>query len=155
MSHDSTFSSMAVFTQTTTWLLDAWLDMRNTQKRWHSADPSSPIPIIEMILEISRGIEKDKDLSSKFKNKSHALLILLCTEMVFSPEDLVQNSDANKGARRVYCQALLELSGAALESYSIARMSASKLLQEISLLSSQHPTIADGTDVWVCKVGPL
>ncbi|GAB0136223.1 hypothetical protein EsDP_00004534 [Epichloe bromicola] len=94
MSHDSTFSSMAVLSQTTTWLLDAWLDIRNTQKRWHSTNPSSPIPIIEMVLEISRGIEKDNDLSSKFKNKSHALLILLCTEMVFSPEDLVQDSDA-------------------------------------------------------------
>ncbi|KAG5983170.1 hypothetical protein E4U55_000604 [Claviceps digitariae] len=144
----STFCSMAVFPQTMTWLLDVWLDLRNAQKRWHVTDPSSPIPIIEFILEISRGMEQDKNVASKFKNKSHALLILLCNEMVSFPEDLVQSSDENKKARRVYCQALLEIAGAALESYSIGRMASSKLLQEISLLSSQHPTIGPGTDIW-------
>ncbi|KAG6016356.1 hypothetical protein E4U54_001662 [Claviceps lovelessii] len=146
----STFCSMAVFPQTMTWLLDAWLDLRNAQKRWHVTDPTSPIAIIETILEISRGMKQEKDGASKFKNKSHALLILLCTEMVSFPVDLEQDSDEGKKARRVYCLALLEIAGAALVSYSIGRMAASKLLQELSLLSSQHPEIGKGTDIWRC-----
>lgn len=144
---------MAVFPQTMTWLLDAWLDLRNAQKRWHVTDPTSPIAIIETILEISRGMKQEKDGASKFKNKSHALLILLCTEMVSFPVDLEQDSDEGKKARRVYCLALLEIAGAALVSYSIGRMAASKLLQELSLLSSQHPEIGKGTDIWASTTG--
>ncbi|KAG5926188.1 hypothetical protein E4U42_003555 [Claviceps africana] len=148
----STFCSMAVFPQTMTWLLDAWLDLRNVQNRWHVIDPNSPIDVIETVLEVSRAMEQDKDIASKFRNKSHALLTLLCTEMVSFPEELVQNSDENEKARRVYCQALVEIARAALGSYSIGRMAASKLLQEISLLSSQHTTIGNGTDVWASKI---
>ncbi|KAG6038217.1 hypothetical protein E4U41_004433 [Claviceps citrina] len=149
---DSTSCSMAVFPPATSWLLDAWLDLRNAQKRWHVADCSSSIPIIEVVLEMTRGMEKDHDLASKFKNKSHTLLILLCTEMVAFSEELVQSSDESEKARRVYCQALLAIAGAALESYTIGRMAASKLLQEISLLSSQHPIIGDGTDLWASEI---
>ncbi|KAG6067261.1 hypothetical protein E4U32_004269 [Claviceps aff. humidiphila group G2b] len=147
---DPTVFSMAVFPQTMTWLLDAWLDLRNVQTRWHVTDSHSPIPMIETILEVSHSMEQDKDMASKYKSKSHALLILLCTEMVAFPEDLTQSSDESKKARRVYCQALLAIAGAALGSYTIGRMVASKLLQELSLLSSQHPVIGDGTDIWRC-----
>lgn len=107
--------------------------------------------MIETILEVSHSMEQDKDMASKYKSKSHALLILLCTEMVAFPEDLTQSSDESKKARRVYCQALLAIAGAALGSYTIGRMVASKLLQELSLLSSQHPVIGDGTDIWVSE----
>lgn len=148
VSQDLSLFSMAVFPQITAWLLDAWLDLRNAQKRWRVTNSSSPIPIIEIILEMSRSMEKEKGIASKYRHKSYALLTLLCTEMVSFPEDLVQSNDGSKKARRLYCQALLAIAGAALESYSIGRMAASKLLQEISLLSSQHPTIGDGTDIW-------
>ncbi|KAG5944560.1 hypothetical protein E4U60_005826 [Claviceps pazoutovae] len=147
---DPTVFSMAVFPQMMTWLLDALLDLRNVQTRWHVTDSHSPIPMIEMILEISRSMEQDKDMASKYKSKSHALLILLCTEMVALPEDLTQSSDESNKVRRIYCQALLAIAGAALGSYTIGRMVASKLLQELSLLSSQHPVIGDGTDIWRC-----
>ncbi|KAG6139132.1 hypothetical protein E4U12_007701 [Claviceps purpurea] len=147
---DPTVFSMAVFPQTMTWLLDAWLDLRNVQTRWRVTDFHSPIPMIEMVLEISRSMEQDKDMASKYKSKSHALMILLCTEMVALPEDLTQSSDESKKARRIYCKALLAIASAALGSYTIGRMVASKLLQELSLLSSQHPVIGDGTDIWRC-----
>ncbi|KAG5942731.1 hypothetical protein E4U59_000920 [Claviceps monticola] len=146
---DPTVFSMAVFPQTMTWLLDALLDLRNVQTRWHVTDSHSPIPMIEMILEISRSMELYKDMASKYKSKSHALLILLCTEMVALPEDLTQSSDESNKVRRIYCQSLLAIAGAALGSYTIGRMVASKLLQELSLLSSQHPVIGDGTDIWI------
>ncbi|KAK2593293.1 serine/threonine-protein kinase M1 [Conoideocrella luteorostrata] len=80
-SQESVFSSMTVLSHTIPWLLDTWLDLRNAQKRWDLAESSSPIPIIETVLDVSRGLENEKEMASTFKNKSHALLVLLCTEM--------------------------------------------------------------------------
>ncbi|KAK9440315.1 phosphatidyl inositol 3-kinase [Metarhizium brunneum] len=147
---DSTFSSLASLSQTVPWLLDTWLDLRNAQKRWDVAGSSSPIPIIETVLNMSHGLASGSEMTATFKDKSHVLLVLLCSEMVSCPEALLQEDETGDTSRQLYCQALLAISGATLESYSIGRMAASKLVQELTLLSSQHALIGEGTDIWRC-----
>lgn len=149
---DSAFSSLASLSQTVPWLLDTWLDLRNAQKRWDVAGSSSPIPIIETVLNMSHGLVSGSEMTATFKDKSHALLVLLCSEMVSCPEALLQEDETGDTSRQLYCQALLAISGATLESYSIGRMAASKLVQELTLLSSQHALIGEGTDIWVRSV---
>lgn len=149
---DSTFSSLASLSQTVPWLLDTWLDLRNAQKRWDVAGSSSPIPIIETVLNMSHGLASGSEMTATFKDKSHVLLVLLCSEMVSCPEALLQEDETGDTSRQLYCQALLAISGATLESYSIGRMAASKLVQELTLLSSQHALIGEGTDIWVRSV---
>lgn len=146
---DSAFSSIAALSQTIPWLLDSWLDLRNAQKRWDLAESSSPIPIIETVLDVSHGLDTGSEMTATFRDKSHALLVLLCSEMVSFPQTLTQADEAGNRARQVYCQALLAISAATLASYSIGRMAASKLVQELTLLSSQHPSVSEGTDIWV------
>lgn len=149
---DSAFSSLASLSQTVPWLLDTWLDLRNAQKRWDVAGSSSPIPIIETVLNMSHGLASGSEMTATFKDKSHVLLVLLCSEMVSCPEALLQEDETGDTSRQLYCQALLAISGATLESYSIGRMAASKLVQELTLLSSQHALIGEGTDIWVRSV---
>lgn len=149
---DSTFSSLASLSQTVPWLLDTWFDLRNAQKRWDVAGSSSPIPIIETVLNMSHGLASGSEMTATFKDKSHVLLVLLCSEMVSCPEALLQEDETGDTSRQLYCQALLAISGATLESYSIGRMAASKLVQELTLLSSQHALIGEGTDIWVRSV---
>lgn len=152
---DSAFSSLASLSQTAPWLLDTWLDLRNAQKRWDLADSSSPIPLIETVLHVSHGLQVGSEMTATFRDKSHALLVLLCSEMVSSPEALIQAGESGDKARQLYCQALLAISKATLESYSIGRMAASKLVQELTLLSSQHASIGEDTDIWVSRILPI
>ncbi|TWU75172.1 serine/threonine-protein kinase M1 [Metarhizium rileyi] len=70
--------------------------------------------------------------------------------MVSDPQALLQGNETGVIVRQLYCQALLAISGATLESYSIGRMAASKLVQELTLLTSQHLSIGEGTDIWRC-----
>jgi serine/threonine-protein kinase ATR len=81
--------------------------------------------------------------------KSCALLILLCSEMISPPDELVQPTSAGDQARSTYCMALVAIAQASQKSYSIGRFAASKLVQELILLSSQYSTIGEDTDVWV------
>jgi serine/threonine-protein kinase ATR len=81
--------------------------------------------------------------------KSCALLILLCSEVISPPDELVQPTPAGEQARSIYCLALIVIARASLKCYSIGRFAASKLVQELILLSSQFLTIGEDTDIWV------
>lgn len=104
---------------------------------------------------MSHGLQAGSEMTATFRDKSHALLVLLCSEMVSCPEALIQADEAGDKARQLYCQALLAISRATLESYSIGRMAASKLVQELTLLSSQHASIGENTDIWVSRILPI
>lgn len=148
---DTTFSSMVAWSQAAPWLLDSWLDLHNVQKRWEAVSSHSPIPLVEIVLEVSTGLEIAAELTSNFSNKANVLLVLLCSEIVASPQELLESGDASDKARLVYCQALIALCKASLRSYSVGRMAASKLVQELALLSSHNSSIGDGTDISVRK----
>jgi serine/threonine-protein kinase ATR len=81
--------------------------------------------------------------------KSCALLILLCSEMISPPDELVQLTPVGEQARSTYGMALLIITRASSKCYTIGRFAASKLVQELILLSSQFLVIGEDTDIWV------
>lgn len=72
--------------------------------------------------------------------------------MISPPDELVQPTPAGDQARSIYCMALINIAQVSLKSYSIGRFAASKLVQELVLLSSQYSTIGEDTDIWVSDV---
>lgn len=149
VSQDSSFSCVAALSQNGPWLMDTWLDLRYAQKRWDANIQSSPIPLIETALGVAKCPVVDADLASSLKSKANALLVLLCSEMISSPNELVRPDAEGEQSRLTYCKALVAISEASIQSYAIGRLAASRLVQELTLLSSQYTAIGEDTDVWV------
>ncbi|ODA83274.1 hypothetical protein RJ55_01786 [Drechmeria coniospora] len=148
-SQDPSFSCISSFLQNGPWLMDTWLDLRHVQKRWDTSMHSSPIPLIETALEVVKCSPADEDCSST-RNKANALLVLLCSEMVSSPVELIRLDPSGEEARLTCCKALVAISVASIQSYAIGRLAAPKLIQELTLLSSQYSAIGEDTDIWKC-----
>ena len=149
VSRESSFSCIAALSQNGPWLMDTWLDLRYAQRRWDASIQSSPIPLIETALDVAEWPVVDADLASSLKSKANALLVLLCSEMISPPNELVRLDTDGEQSRVTYCKALVAISEASIQSYSIGRLAASKLVQELTLLSSQYTAIGEDTDVWV------
>lgn len=149
VSQESSFLFNASFAQNGPWLMDTWLDLRHVQKRWEESMPESPVPLIETALDVAKCPIVDTELVAPMKNKSYALLVLLCSELISSPEELVRIGSEGDRVRVIYCKALIAIAAAAIQIYAVGRLAASKLVQELALLSSQHSAIGEGTDLWV------
>lgn len=149
ISPDSAFSNCVSLLENGPWLIDAYLDLRHVQKRWEPPSQSTPLPLMELTMDIIKSSIASDSPSASLVEKSCALLILLCSEMTSPPDELVQPSSAGDQARSIYCLALVAIAQASSKSYSIGRLAASKLVQELILLSSQYSTIGEDTDVWV------
>ncbi|KAL7931001.1 hypothetical protein V8C35DRAFT_310988 [Trichoderma chlorosporum] len=148
ISPDSAFSSSVSLLENGPWLIDSYLDLRHVQKRWELPSQSTPLPLAELTMEIIKSSIASDHPSASLIEKSCAFLILLCSEMLSPPEELVQSTPAGDQARSIYCMALIIIAQASLKSYSIGRFAASKLVQELILLSSQYLTIGEDTDIW-------
>lgn len=149
LSQDSAFSYVASLSENGPWLLDAWLDLRNAQKRWDTAFQSSPMPVLEMTLDLIKARPGEITSASPLRQKAYTLVVLLCSEMASTPKDLIKTDPTGDGSRLTYCMALIAVAQASLQSRSIGRLAASKLVDELILLSSQYPAVAEETDVWV------
>ncbi|PHH65261.1 hypothetical protein CDD81_3120 [Ophiocordyceps australis] len=149
-SQESSFSCISSAFQSAVWLMDAWLDMRQVQIRWQAVVKNSPIPLIELALSVAQSSLGNSDLAACLGNKAYVLLVLLCSEIISCPADLVRLDTAGKQSRLVYCKALVAIAEASLHSHVIGRLAASKLVHELRLLSPQHASIGQGTDVWKC-----
>ncbi|KAL6794711.1 hypothetical protein GGI42DRAFT_345653 [Trichoderma sp. SZMC 28013] len=147
-SPDSAFSSSVSLLENGPWLIDSYLDLRHIQKRWELPSQSTPLPLVELTMEIIKSSITSDHPSASLIEKSCALLILLCSEMISPPDELVQPTPAGDQARSIYCMALISIAQVSLKSYSIGRFAASKLVQELILLSSQYSTIGEDTDIW-------
>ncbi|KAK5991079.1 Protein kinase rad3-like protein, partial [Cladobotryum mycophilum] len=151
-SQDSAFSSSVSLSENGPWLMDVCLDLRHVQKRWEVSSPSSPIPLIETTLEVIKASALDSDMVSSLRDKACALLVLLCGEMVSAPDELIQTDETGERARSCCCMALIILAQASLKSYSVGRLAASKIVQELNFLSSQYSAVGEDTDVWRCMM---
>ena len=154
ISPEPVLSCISVFSQPIPWLLDFWLDLRNVQRKWELLAHTSPAPIIATVLDCVDGFRVLKGNLNSLDAKAHALLVLLCGEMVASPQELLHTSDQANTAQLVFCRALIAITKISIRSYSIGRMVASKLVQELSLLATQNPSIGDGTDIGVWMTTP-
>ncbi|PFH56755.1 hypothetical protein XA68_16038 [Ophiocordyceps unilateralis] len=132
------------------WMMDSWLDLRHAQRKWHVSAHSSPMSLIETALNVAKPSAETSDSMQLFPSKANALLVLLCAEMIVCPDDLVRQDSTGEQSRLTYCKAIMAISEASIRSYTIGRLAASKLVQELTLLSSQHPAIGENTDVWRC-----
>ncbi|KAM0250052.1 hypothetical protein ACHAQJ_008784 [Trichoderma viride] len=150
ISPDPAFSSSVSLLENGPWLIDSFLDLRHVQKRWEPPNQSTPLPLIEVIMDVIKSAITNDHPSASLIEKSSALLILLCSEMISPPDELVQSTPAGEQARSIYCMALIVIARASLKCYSIGRFAASKLVQELILLSSQFLTIGEDTDIWRC-----
>ncbi|RFU77784.1 phosphatidyl inositol 3-kinase [Trichoderma arundinaceum] len=149
ISPDPAFSSIVSLLENGPWLIDSYLDLRHIQKRWELPSQSTPLPLIELTMDIIKSSIVNDHPTVSLIEKSCALLILLCSEMISPPDELVQSTPAGEQARSIYCMALIVIAQASLKSYSIGRFAASKLVQELILLSSQFLIIGEDTDIWV------
>ncbi|PHH78594.1 hypothetical protein CDD82_2953 [Ophiocordyceps australis] len=147
---EPSFSCISSASQSAVWLMDAWLDMRQVQLRWQALVKNSPMPLIKLALTVAQSGLGNSDLEVSLRNKAHVLLVLLCSEIISCPTDLVRLDTAGKQSRLVYCKALVAIAEASLDSHAIGRLAASKLVHELRLLSPQHSSIGQGTDVWKC-----
>lgn len=148
VSPDPAFSNSVSLLENGPWLIDAYLDLRHVQKRWELPSQGTPLPLVELTMDIIKSSISSDSPNALLVEKSCALLILLCSEMISPPDELVQPTSAGDQARSTYCMALVAIAQASQKSYSIGRFAASKLVQELILLSSQYSTIGEDTDVW-------
>ncbi|RDA91201.1 hypothetical protein CP533_4836 [Ophiocordyceps camponoti-saundersi (nom. inval.)] len=149
-SQDPVFSNVPYLLQNGPWMMDSWLDLRYAQRKWDSVVQSSPITLIEMALNVVKPPEASFEYMHSFSSKAYALLVLLCAEMIVCPDELVGQDIIGEKSRLIYCRAILAISEASTRLYTIGRLAASKLAQELTLLSSQHSAIGENTDVWRC-----
>lgn len=155
ISPDPAFSSSVSLLENGPWLIDSYLDLRHVQRRWELPSQSTPLPLIELTMDIIKSSITNDLPNTSLVEKSCAFLILLCSEMISPPDELVQPTPAGEQARSTYCMALIVIAQASLKSYSIGRFAASKLVQELILLSSQFLTLGEDTDIWVSYIHPL
>ncbi|KAJ3496050.1 hypothetical protein NLG97_g2953 [Lecanicillium saksenae] len=149
---DSAFSSIAPMSEIGPWLLDSWLDLWSAQKRIEGDEKKSPLPLIDMAVEVAKAAKGEHAVSIAMKNKACTTLVLLCSEMVSAPEGLAEADEAGNASRTSYCLALVAIAQAALRSPTIGRLAASKLVNELSLLPAQYPALGEETDVWRCAL---
>ena len=147
ISGETAFEPVASFSESTIWLFDTLLDLRLAERRWVSICPDSPAPVIEMTLKIMKGVCHKDDLVFTLRNKASTLLVLLCSEMISSSDNLVTLHLTKPDVQRTYCVALLAIAQAAIQDSSVARLATSKLVNELLL---QLPSIPEETDTWVC-----
>lgn len=149
VSNDPGFSLVEPWSENSNWLLDTIMDLRLVQKRWEASFPSQPLLIIELIQDILNGTS-DKEESAIFKrNKAYTLLILVCSDMIASPGQLIFIDTSGDNARMTFCRALIAICQASVRNRSIARLAESRLVNELALLSTQYPAVGENTDIWV------
>ncbi|EGX95160.1 phosphatidylinositol 3- and 4-kinase, putative [Cordyceps militaris CM01] len=149
---DAAFAAIAPMSETGLWLLDAWLDLWSAQKRLDSGEKKSPLPLINMAVDVAKAANGDHAVATATRNKACTTLVLLCSEMAAAPDELAEADDAGGASRASYCLALVAIAQAALQSPTIGRLAASKLVNELSLLPSQYPVLGEETDIWRCAL---
>ena len=149
ISSDPTFYTIMPLSENATWLLDALTDLRFVQKRWEASSLSRPFFIINLIQDILTGVSGWGDASLFPRDKAYTLLILMCSDLIAAPGELVLVDASGDGARLSYCKALVAIAQSSLQNKTIARLAESRLVNELSLLSTQYPAVGDDTDVWV------
>ncbi|KJZ74837.1 hypothetical protein HIM_05746 [Hirsutella minnesotensis 3608] len=150
LAQDLLFANNSSMAQNGPWIMDSWLDLRVVQKKWTTLSQSSSTSLIEVVINISKCSETNSSLASALKSKVNALLVLLCNEIVSDSDALVRQDPTGDGLRLSFCKALVAIAGASLDSYAVGRLASSKLVQELSLLSTQYPVIGEETDLLRC-----
>lgn len=154
VSEDSLLPYTSSLLQNGPLVMDSWLDLRHAQRRCGASVQGSPIALLEMALNVSKGFAFNTDSCSPLKSKANALLVMVCSEMISCPDALVEPDSTGKQFRVAFCKALLAITEASMQSYVVGRL-ASRLVQELALLSTQYPSIGEDTDVWVRRFLPL
>ncbi|EGR46540.1 uncharacterized protein TRIREDRAFT_66128 [Trichoderma reesei QM6a] len=106
VSPDPAFSNSVSLLENGPWLIDAYLDLRHVQKRWELPSQGTPLPLVELTMDIIKSSISSDSPNALLVEKSCALLILLCSEMISPPDELVQPTSAGDQARSTYCMAL-------------------------------------------------
>ncbi|CAH0039431.1 unnamed protein product [Clonostachys solani] len=132
LSHDPTFTFIAPLPENGPWLLDILLDMHTVQKRWDIAFPKKTISLLELALEIMHRIDHDEQSASFLLNKLYVFLVLICSELVMNPKDLVMVDQSGDDARLSFCKALVTLARASIENRAVGRFAESKLVIEFT-----------------------
>lgn len=152
VSGDPTFYSIMPWSENATWLLDALMDLRLVQKRWEASSLSQPILVINLMQDILTGVSDWEEGALFPRDKAYALLILICSDLIASPGELVLIDASGDGARLSYCKALVAITQSSLQNKTVARLAESRLVNELALLSSQYPAVGENTDIWVSRV---
>lgn len=153
ISSDAVFCTSVPWLENASWLLDALVDVRLVQKRWGSElaleQPDYVLKLVQQLLSRSNYTSK----AGLFpRDKAHALLILLCSDMIANPGELVLVDSTGDDARFVFCKALLTLTQASIKNKTVARLAESRLVNELALLSAHYPALEEQSDVWVSAV---
>lgn len=146
LSLEPVFRTVTLFSEHTIWLLDTLVDIRALRWQGGVASSTSPLRAIEMAMGVFDSLFRVETTPSALLSKAATLLIMLCSEMASHLEESPLLATADLEAQRTYCLALIMVSKAAIHDRSIARLAASKLVEEPLVL---FPTRVEDSDVWV------
>jgi serine/threonine-protein kinase ATR len=130
--------------------LDVLLELFPITKRWDQANSSHTFSIIELILEIINNLSGDSRSFKDLRTKAYTILILTCADLLAHPEDLLDTERPEQNAKFLYCKSLILIAHASQVDRVVGRLAESKLVNELALLSSQHPDVGEGTDLAKC-----
>lgn len=150
LSNEPAFDHVTSFRENAAWLMDTLIDTRMVQRRWDPLIRSSTTPMIILAMKIASAFRGKANTVFPIQDKAIALLTLFCSDMVTNPEELVTLESTDQDFSKTYCIALIAIIEASLRERPIGRLAASKLVDELHLLSSQSALLAEGTDIWVC-----
>lgn len=137
------------FAESGPFVLDSWLDLRCVQLRWDSVVETSAISLLGLALDVTKSLACSPIGSFNHLEKAYVLLVLLCCDVVSNPGNLVSSESAGEESRSIYCLALIKIVEGSLQYPSIGRLAASKLVDELTLLSTQHVAVGADSDIWV------
>lgn len=146
LSKDQAFSHVSLLADSNVWLLDTLIDLQSAQTRWA---PQPPIPILAIAVDILEAVPE----KSSFTEKAYTIVVLLCNSLVADLRTITEASEG--GLRTLFCKAIILVAKAATHCPPIKRLTGSKLVNELSLLSSQFPVIGPDTDFSVRAVSEL
>ncbi|KAG9258601.1 uncharacterized protein F5Z01DRAFT_615130 [Emericellopsis atlantica] len=150
ISFDPTFQCLSSWAENTNWLLDALMDLRMVQKRWDGGPTGEPLAILEMLGALLDATSHSSAVAKLARRKAYTHMIILCNDIISTQGSLVVIDASGDKVRLGLCTALISIAQIIPEERPMARLSESRLVSELSLLSTQYPAIGEGSDVWRC-----
>ncbi|KAI5464134.1 hypothetical protein BGZ63DRAFT_349688 [Mariannaea sp. PMI_226] len=145
VSSDPAFRTVSCFSESTIWLLDTLIDMRAQQEGRGLVFADSSLRTISMALRVVQAFSMNQSTPCLVFRKAVTLLILLCNEMVSSPEESPVLITTESESQRIYCVAIVTICQAIIKDRSLSRLAASKLVDEPLVL---FPSWTEDSDTW-------
>ncbi len=94
-------------------LLDSLLSFQLVGKREDSLTDLSALSVIQCALDILSTSNDCSELETIVRNKTHSVLVLLCSNMLAEPKRLLSEGECGVASRSIFCLALVQVAKSA------------------------------------------